>query len=68
MKAPRISIAELKAKLEGGEDVLPLDVRNPTDYAASDVKLPGAVRMPDDELDMRSDELDRSSEVVAYCT
>lgn len=68
MKAPRISIDELKAKFDNGEDILLLDVRNPTDYAASDSKLPGAVRIPADEVKERANELDSSREVVAYCT
>lgn len=68
MKAERITINELKAKIDSGEPVTILDVRNPTDYRNSDVRLPGAVRIPVDELEARAGELDPAREVVAYCT
>jgi len=45
-----------------------LDVRNPTDYAASSDRIPGAVRIPGEELEARLGELDPAKEVVAYCT
>ncbi|HLC18846.1 MAG TPA: rhodanese-like domain-containing protein [Thermodesulfobacteriota bacterium] len=68
MKAPRITKEELKAKLERGEDITLIDVRNDKDYAESDVRLPGAVRVPLGELEARAGEFDPEREVVAYCT
>ncbi len=68
MKVPRITKEELKAKLDRGEDILIIDVRNETDYGKSNVKIPGAIRVTVDELDFRADEFDRNHEVVTYCT
>ncbi len=68
MSAPRITVEELKRKLDEGAGLLLLDVRNPKAWAGSDVKLPGAVRIPMAEFDLRSGELDSTKEVVAYCT
>ena len=68
MKAQRIAREELKARLERGDGLTILDVRNPFDYGNSEVKLPGAVRIPVDELEARAGELDASGAVVAYCT
>lgn len=68
MKAQRISQLELKEKIERGEELTVLDVRNPTDYAASGQRIPGAVRIPVEELSSRLGELDPAREVVAYCT
>ncbi len=68
MSVPRITIEELKLKLDKGEDFQLLDVRNPTAWAGSDVKVPGSVRIAMAEFDFRSDELDPVKEVVAYCT
>lgn len=68
MAIERITKEELKKKLDEGEGVQLLDVRNPVDYGTSDVKIPGAVRIPVGELEMRHTELDRAKEVVAYCT
>ncbi len=68
MSVPRITVEELKRKLDKGTELLLLDVRNPKAWAGSDVQLPGAVRIPMAEFDFRSDELDPMKEVVAYCT
>ena len=67
-RAPRITLEEFRRKLDAGDDLQVLDVRNPVDYAAGSEKIPGAVRIPVDELEARFGELDPSKEVVAYCT
>ncbi len=66
--APRITKEELEKKLDLKEDFVLLDVRNPVDYGNSNVKLPGSVRIPLNELDNRLNELDRKKDVIAYCT
>jgi len=68
MEGIRITVDELKAMLDRDEAVTLLDVRNPTDYGASEVRLPGAVRIPVGELEGRAGELDHAKTVVAYCT
>lgn len=68
MKIPRITRDELRERLDRGEDILLLDVRNSEDYGLSSKKLPGAVRIPVEELEGRVDELDRTKEIVVYCT
>jgi len=67
-RAPRITQDEFRRRLDAGEDIQVLDVRNPVDYAASSESIPGAVRIPVDELEARCGELDPAREVVAYCT
>ena len=64
----RIPVPEARALLDRGEPVVFLDVRNPQAWAGSTVKLPGAIRIPLDELTARAGELPRSGHVVAYCT
>lgn len=68
MKAERITKEELAARIERGDRITLLDVRNPFDYQASDFKLPGAVRIPVAELEARAGELDTAVDVAAYCT
>ncbi|MBI4787829.1 MAG: metalloregulator ArsR/SmtB family transcription factor [Chloroflexi bacterium] len=60
----RVSVAELRARLEQGQVVL-LDVRPRSEYAAG--HLPEAVSIPLDELDRRVSELPRRRTIVAYC-
>lgn len=64
----RIAKEELKKKIDLKEDFILLDVRNPIDYANSNVKLPGSIRIALDELEGRLNELDRKKDIVAYCT
>jgi sulfur-carrier protein adenylyltransferase/sulfurtransferase len=64
----RITKEDLKKKIDLKDDFILLDVRNPFDYANSNVKLPGSIRIPLDELEGRLNELDRKRNVVAYCT
>ncbi len=68
MEVQKITVKELKGKLDSGERVGLLDVRNPTAWAGSDVKLPGALRIAMDDLDARSEAFDPAAAVVAYCT
>ncbi|MFQ5736886.1 MAG: rhodanese-like domain-containing protein [Thermodesulfobacteriota bacterium] len=67
-KAPRMTQEEFKGRFDAGEDIVVLDVRNPSDYAASGERIPGAIRIPVEELEARTGELDPDREVVAYCT
>ena len=68
MEVQKITVKELKEKLDRGEAVTILDVRNPTAWANSDVRLPGAVRIAMDDLDSMAEAFDRTKDVVAYCT
>lgn len=68
MKVPRITIDELRKKLDGKVPLTVLDVRNTVDYGNSGFKISGAIRIPLEELPGRVAELDSGQEVVAYCT
>ena len=59
---------DLKAWLDTGQPVTILDVRNPQAWSESQVKLPGAIRMPLEEIEARLDEIPPDRPVVAYCT
>jgi hypothetical protein len=64
---PKITIQELKTKMDRREKIIILDVRSGADYAASKVKITGAVRIPLDQLKDRYKELPAGSEIIAYC-
>lgn len=65
---PRITIQELKSKIDNQENIFIIDVRTGTDYASSKVKIKGAVRIPVDQLAERSKEIPVDSEIIAYCS
>jgi rhodanese-related sulfurtransferase len=68
MPVRRISAGDAYKLFSSGRPVVFLDVRNPTAWAESNQKIPGAVRIPVDQLDSRLNELDRSATIFTYCT
>ena len=60
-----VTRGELARRLEGGDDLVVLDVRPAAEYAAG--HLPGAVSIPVGELRRRLAEVPADREVVAYC-
>ena len=63
----RISPADAKVRLDAGE-ALVLDVVSPAAWDHLDVAIPGALRIPPDELSRRYRELPTEREIIAYCT
>jgi adenylyltransferase/sulfurtransferase len=59
------TVEELKARLDRGEKVFILDVRNPPEYQIC--HIPGSVLLPLPELPQRFGELDRGREMVVHC-
>src|ERR1044071_9528134 len=46
-----ISVDELKVRLIRGGQFVFVDARNPKDWAASEIKMPSAIRLPPAEVD-----------------
>ncbi|MGA2332613.1 MAG: rhodanese-like domain-containing protein [Syntrophales bacterium] len=65
---PRITVQELKAKIDRGEDLVIVDVRTGKDYEGSKIKIKGAVRIPIVQIEERYRELPRDKEIILYCT
>jgi adenylyltransferase/sulfurtransferase len=60
-----ITPAGLKARLDGPERPLLLDVRQ--DWETRLCRLPDAVHIPIEEIELRTDELNPQDEIVVYC-
>jgi adenylyltransferase/sulfurtransferase len=60
-----ITPVELKRRLDAGDDLFILDVREPNEYQIN--KIPGSTLIPLGELPRRYQELDPDREVVAHC-
>lgn len=67
-EAPRIKVEELKKRMDAGEELTIVDVRNPQSWAESDTMIPEAVRITLDSLDQNLARIPKSRPVVAYCT
>ncbi len=63
-QVPSISVEELKQKLEAGEELFILDVREPHEYQICNL---GGYLIPLGELPRRVHELDMTCEIVCYC-
>lgn len=63
----RITVKQLKEKLDRREPVLILDARSGNAYLGSQVRLPGALHLPADRLESSLDKLPRDKEIVVYC-
>ena len=61
---PEIRPEELKARLDAGDDVFILDVREPHEYQICNI---GGHLIPLGDLPARMNELDSSREIVAHC-
>lgn len=60
-----ISPQELKSRLDRREAPLLLDVRQ--DWETKLCRLPNAVHIPIEEIELRVEELTREDEIVVYC-
>jgi len=66
--APRITVEELKERMDSGEEFTVIDVRNPTAWAETDTEIPEAIRVPLDKIEENLSRIPKSRTVVAYCT
>lgn len=68
MQPTKVTIDDMKGRMDRGEPFVFLDVRNPKAWAESHVKLPGAIRVPADEVQRHLKEIPENRPVVTYCT
>jgi len=68
MAIPRITVDELKTRMEAGEDFTLIDVRKPEAWDASDTMVPDAIRISLDGLEASLPRIPKDRPVVAYCT
>jgi adenylyltransferase/sulfurtransferase len=60
-----ITAVELKRRLDAGDNLLVLDVREPNEYQIN--RIPGSTLIPLGELPRRYQELPRDREIIAQC-
>ncbi len=61
---PQMTVKELKQRLDAGEDILVLDVREPYEYQIANI---GGRLIPQNDVPQRLAEIDRDREVVVHC-
>ncbi|HYG79442.1 MAG TPA: rhodanese-like domain-containing protein [Pyrinomonadaceae bacterium] len=60
-----ITATELKRRLDSGEDIQIIDVREPNEYAFA--RLPNSVHIPLGQVLNRMNEIDPTRETVVHC-
>jgi membrane protein DedA with SNARE-associated domain len=68
LRISRITVDELKQKLDSGEELVIVDLRHSMDFEADPETIPGAFRMDSQELEEKNDRLPRDREIILYCT
>jgi adenylyltransferase/sulfurtransferase len=61
---PQISAQQLKQRLDAGDDLFVLDVREPHEFQAANL---GGTLIPMNEIPQRLGEIDRNREIVVHC-
>jgi rhodanese-related sulfurtransferase len=68
VEATRVTAEEIKERMGRGEPFAFVDTRNPQAWGDAATKLPGAVRVPADEVGSHLAEIPRDRVVITYCT
>jgi rhodanese-related sulfurtransferase len=68
MPSDRISPEEANALALAGETVVYLDSRNEKAWSSSQEKIPGAIRVPADDVQSHLNEINHAATAIAYCT
>jgi membrane protein DedA with SNARE-associated domain/rhodanese-related sulfurtransferase len=68
LRMARISVGDLNALMEAGEQPIVVDVRSPTARTLEPRWIPGAIHVPVDDVSRHLAELPRDREIVVYCT
>ena len=68
MEATRVTVDEVKQRMDRGEAFTFIDTRNPKAWAEAQTKLPGALRLPAEEVEQHLVEIPRDRSVITYCT
>jgi rhodanese-related sulfurtransferase len=68
METTRVTIDEVKARLDRGEQFTFIDARNPQAWEEAETKVPDALRVPGDEVEQHLAEISHERTVITYCT
>ena len=68
MEPTRVTVDEVKERMDRGERFFFIDTRNPKAWAEANKKLPEAFRIPVDEVDKCLASIPRDRTIITYCT
>ena len=68
LRIARITVDELKKRMDDGEELAIVDLRHSLDFEAEPGTIPGAFRMDAKEIEVKHDRLPRDREIILFCT
>ncbi len=68
LRMAKISVDELKQRMDAGDPVAVVDVRHPLALELDPDMIPGALSLMMEEIDHRHHEIPRDRDIVLYCT
>jgi len=68
LRMSKISVDELKQRLDAGEAISVVDVRHPLSLQLDPDTIPGAINFTLEEIEHRHHEIPRDRDIVLYCT
>ncbi len=68
METTRVTVDEVRERMDRGESFTFIDTRNPQAWGEAETKLPGAIRIPAEEVEQHLDEIPHDRTVITYCT
>jgi rhodanese-related sulfurtransferase len=68
MEATKVSAHEVKARMDRGDPLVFIDARNAKAWDESQVKIPGTLRVPADEVERHLHDIPRDRPIITYCT
>lgn len=64
----RVTVDEVIERLKRGEQFVFVDARNPNAWGQAETKLPGAIRVPSNEVKQHLNEIPQGRTIITYCT
>ena len=68
LRISRITVDELKQKIDQKEDLAIVDLRHSLDFEADPETIPGAFRMDARDLQEKENPLPMDRDIILYCT
>lgn len=68
MEVTRVTVEEVKERMDRGEPFVFIDTRNPQAWDESSEKIVGAIRMPADEVVEHLKGIPHDRAIITYCT
>lgn len=68
LRMAKISVDELKQRMDAGEAISVVDVRHPLALELDPETIPGAINFTMEEIEHRHHEIPRDRDIVLYCT